>query len=505
MAKVRTPQLHPSNLPIGAQVGTWRVVSWRGRGTYGAVYRASEISREEAGPVALKIAVHPKDPRFTREVALLSKIRHPNVPALRAHGQWTDTEGTFPYLVMQWIEGVPLYEWAAVHNPTSREVMRLLAQVARALEATHQAGGVHRDVKGDNMLVRADGQAFLVDFGSSTHAGASLLTFEPLPPGTPTYRSPEAWQYMLKQGHLHGAHYEARPFDDIFALGVTAYRLVTDEYPPPTDPGMKESRLWYTDQQSPRPPMVLNPRVYPRLSAIILRMLSLRPEERGTARELAELLEQYVRNAGPQADQPLFAWETLERSAWSREDAAAASDLGHRPRHRDMAVVRAAQKRDAELAAEEREIHPWMMAAAAILLMLGLYGLAAQLSHKMSHVVAQAGEEDAGTPDGGVAELAPEALSAHVRKETFPQGYPNIGVKLPPQPLPGQRRPDNSGQCQGRGEVLINGGCWFRFDENVVPPCNTGQYEWMGRCYQPSYITPRPPTSNPPKPDRDAR
>jgi hypothetical protein len=499
MAKVRILRLHPSNLPNGAQVGTWRVVSWGGRGTYGAVYRASEIGREQAGPVALKMAVYPEDPRFTREMALLSRLRHPNVPALRAHGQWKDTEGTYPYLVMQWIEGMPLYDWAAARNPTSREIMRLLAQVARALAATHELGGVHRDVKGDNVLVRADGQAFLVDFGSSTHAGASKLTFEPLAPGTPTYRTPEAWQYMLKQGHVPNAHYAARPSDDVFALGISAYRLVTDEFPPPTDPGLKESRLWYADRQSPRPPLVLNPRVYSRLSALILRMLSLRPEERGTARELAELLENYLKHAGPQADQPLFAWETLERSEWSREDVAAASELGHRPRYRAMEVVRAAQKRDADQRAdadEERQL--WLVVAACALIAVGLFCVASQWVHVRMPAVAQGGREDAGTPDGGVSELGPEALTSYARQDTVPQGQPSISVDVPPEPLPGQRRTNSKGQCQGRGEVPINGGCWLRFDDNVVPPCYTGHYEWLGRCYQPSLLNGRQPTSEPP-------
>jgi hypothetical protein len=499
MAKVRIPRLHPSNLPIGAQVGTWRVVSWRGRGTYGAVYRASEIGREEAGPVALKVAVHPEDPRFTREVALLSRLRHPNIPALRAHGQWKDTEGTYPYLVMQWIEGVPLYDWAAVRNPTSREIMRLMAQVARALAATHEVGGVHRDVKGDNVLVRADGQAFLVDFGSSTHAGASQLTFEPLAPGTPTYRTPEAWQYMLKQGHVPNAHYAARPSDDVFALGVSAYRLVTDEFPPTTDPGLKESRLWYADQQSPRPPLVLNPRVYSRLSALILRMLSLRPEERGTAKELAELLENHAKHAGPQADQPLFAWETLERTAWSREDVAAASELGHRPRYRAMEVVRATQKRDgAHQADQERESRLWTVLTAVALIALGLFSVVGQWIHERWPAVAQRGQADAGTGDGGVSELAPEALTAYVRRDTVPRGQPSISADTPPKPVPGQRRPDSKGQCQRRGEIPINGGCWFQF-KDVEPPCDTGQYEWMGNCYQPAMISTREPTSDPPK------
>jgi serine/threonine-protein kinase len=96
---------------------------------------------------------------------------------------------------MQWVEGVPFYDWSESHNPTSRQILLLLAQVARALAATHEAKGVHRDMKGDNVLVSLDGQAFLTDFGACTYAGAKLLTDQPLPPGTPNYRTPEAWDY----------------------------------------------------------------------------------------------------------------------------------------------------------------------------------------------------------------------------------------------------------------------------------------------------------------------
>ncbi len=523
MADMRAPPLHPAELPPGTQVGTWRVVGWRGRGTYGAVYRAVEIGREQAEPVALKLAVHRKDPRFEREVALLSRIRHPNVPALRAHGQWRSTEGTYPYLVMQWVEGVPLYEWAAVHNPTNREALRVLAQVARALAATHQVGGVHRDMKGDNVLVCADGQPFLVDFGSSTHAGASLLTFETLPPGTPTYRTPEAWRFSLKYRHLLMAHYPAEPFDDVFALGVTAHRLVTDEYPPPTDPGAKESLLWYADKVNLRPPLALNPRVDPELSALILRMLSVQPEARGTTSELAGLLEQRAERAGPQADQRLFAWETLEPSAWSREDAAAASDLGHRPRHRVREVVRQAEQRDAaERAAKERReaeerartlaptqpnpppererrFQPWMASAAVVLLIGGAYWIASQLPPVRFPDGAQAEGRD-----GGVVELAQEALTAPVSEEELPQGLASISLDLPPDPLPGQRRPGKKGKCQRPGEWVINGGCWVR-QADVAPPCADGEFEWMGSCYKPAYVTSRQPTSTPREPGRDAQ
>ncbi|HEX8701621.1 MAG TPA: serine/threonine protein kinase, partial [Myxococcaceae bacterium] len=97
----------------GTQVGSWRVVKRSAQGSYGAIYLAEPVSQEGARAGALKLALHAGDERFEREVELLSRIRHPNVPRLLESGAWTAPEGTsFPYLVMEWVEGVPLYEWA---------------------------------------------------------------------------------------------------------------------------------------------------------------------------------------------------------------------------------------------------------------------------------------------------------------------------------------------------------------------------------------------------------
>ena len=99
--------LHPALLPLGTQVGPWRVESWAGRGVYGAVYRALPVDDAHADPVALKVALFPDDPRFAREVELLSRARHPSLPELYGHGTWQATGGTHhPFLAMQWVAGL---------------------------------------------------------------------------------------------------------------------------------------------------------------------------------------------------------------------------------------------------------------------------------------------------------------------------------------------------------------------------------------------------------------
>src|SRR4051812_8561820 len=149
------PVMHPALLPLGTEVGPWRVESWAGRGVHGAVYRAVRSGDEQAGPVALKLALLPGDPRIAREVWLLRRLEHPSVPRLIDTGEWQHPSGpSHPYVVMEWVDGEPLYDWALRHNPTSQQVLRLFAQLARALAALDAQGCVHRDVKGDNVRVR---------------------------------------------------------------------------------------------------------------------------------------------------------------------------------------------------------------------------------------------------------------------------------------------------------------------------------------------------------------
>ncbi|HZI10547.1 MAG TPA: protein kinase, partial [Myxococcus sp.] len=106
----------------GAVVGSWIVQERIGSGSHGVVFRVVHAERPDAGSFALKLAKEPSDERFEREAHLLSRIDHPSVPRLEDKGTWTSPRGQrYPYIVMQWVEGVSLYEWAAVHGLTLRQ------------------------------------------------------------------------------------------------------------------------------------------------------------------------------------------------------------------------------------------------------------------------------------------------------------------------------------------------------------------------------------------------
>ncbi|MDC0708607.1 serine/threonine-protein kinase [Stigmatella sp. ncwal1] len=371
-----------------------------GYGSYGAVYRAHRTGRLFPKTVALKLARYP----------------------------------------------------AEAHPFTSRQVLRVLAQVARALEATHATGGTHRDVKGDNVLVSPEGRVFLMDFGCGTWEGAAPLTEGLLAPGTKVYRSPQALRFHWNHRFGADTSYKATPADDVYALGVTAYRLCTGIYPPlataPSivgDDGRDTQEVWV-------PPSQLKP-LAPALESLILRMLSDRPQDRGSPGELAAAMEAVAETA--EADVLLGPSRSLVpvdiRSAPAPVSGQGDSgSLGLLP----LAVG-------------------LLLLLSAILKVEGFW-------------VPPSGMRDGGT--GGVADAAVEESPANEVRASEPS---ELSLDMPKGPLPGQRRPP----CP-RNQTNIRGGCWAEFVQ-VSPPCGEGFYDWNGACYLPVLVLPRPNTSDP--------
>jgi serine/threonine protein kinase len=441
-------------LPLGTQVGPWRVVEPAGRGAHGAVYRALRVGQEHLPPVALKLALFPRDPRFAREVELLSRSHHPHLPHLIDHGEWDHPSGTrHPYVAMEWIDGVPLYDWARLYHPTSQQVLRLLAQLALALQYLHAQDAVHRDVKGGNTLVRrSDSRLFLTDFGSSIYPGADPLTPPPLPPGTPAYRSPEAWLFAAQHRRDAGMHYTARPTDDLYALGVTACRLVTGAYPELGEAHLAGYDTWRVEPLM-LPQALYSARVAPPLRALILRMLSVRPEQRGTAALLAQELE---RAAASLADSP---------------------SVPSSPR------------------ARTRSWRPWLATGAVAVALatwagwmaLGVSGNSSQAERTEIAAADQKNTDPVGLGDA--------AASASAEDSPAPSTPKAMVANTLPVPLEGQATPDAKGRCPHKRQVALNGACWAEAPVGQEQCEVFSGYMYKGLCYVPIFPKGRRPST----------
>jgi hypothetical protein len=496
MGRANVPAPHPANLRPGAVVGPWRVVGWSGRGVHGTVYKAVRVGQEHAGPVALKVAMMPGDPRFAQEAELLRRIHHPSIPRLEDAGEWQHASGeVYPYLAMEWLEGLPLYEWARRNNPTPPQVCLQLAQLAGALKELQAQQCVHRDVKGDNALVRlSDGRAFLTDFGTGWYPGAATLTPPLWFPGTPAYRSPESRQFELRFGRDSFARYRAGPADDLYALGVTAYRLLTGRYPQTRGPLQDEAGRLRWEDVVPPAPHELNPRVNLRLSALCLRMLSVRPEARGTAEQLVEALEQVAQDSGSASPQRLFAPEPPRPQVSAPTPRLAKEEV-------QVLEVPPGTRGAAKAFSPRASERTWLRgsATAAVVLMLAggawwAVGGQAEEPHTIArHEAGRAHPED----DDDTAGLGEAASLGAVQTLPAPSAREVLAEEPQPEPVPGQARPDAKGRCPEKWQVALNGGCWGPVKGKREVCEAIGGQLFQGTCYMPITTSGRPPTSSP--------
>ena len=352
----RAPILSPRNLPAGTRVGHWRVERTVGSGGNGTVYEVRP--RPRGSSHALKLAHVPDDRRFAREAETLRRLRHPGVVRLEDEGTWRMGPECYPYLVLEYVRGDTLYDWARRRNPTARQVAGLLEQTARALGAAHHQDVLHRDFKGENVRVDEAGRLVVLDWGAGWHADASPLTSTSrLPPGTSPYRSPQAllWCIQALRAPRAAGHYVYTVADELYAVGVTFYRLLAELYPPPRLEEGPEAAMQESSSERVRE---LNPRVPEPLSQWVHWLLEFTPEARPeNAVALAREVRRVLAEAGPEWDVPLFEWysgparDTRTTSegvaegpvAPGQEIALRLARMGQRDRaqqHRDARLVR---------------------------------------------------------------------------------------------------------------------------------------------------------------------
>jgi len=256
---------------IGAMVGDYRIVERIGDGGHGHVYRAEACGRF----YALKFLDPGLEAFGKREVQALMRLNHPGVVGFVGCGRWPDPDHGLFYVVMEYVEGLTLYDYVMIHNPSARKVGELVLSLGRTLIAVQEAGVLHRDVKRENIMVRLPGEEPVVlDFGLSTLRGATSSEGGGGVTGTLEYLSPEAWKHARDED----ARYRPTPKDEQWALGVTFYWMLTDLLPF----GLREDPLMTRRvlRELPKMPHVVNPRVPLELGAICMRLLEKSPEDR---------------------------------------------------------------------------------------------------------------------------------------------------------------------------------------------------------------------------------
>jgi serine/threonine protein kinase len=204
----------------GGHVGAYRLEERLGEGGMGVVYRA--VREPEGDEVALKVlraelsADETFRRRFVHEARAAGEVRHKHLVPITEAGE---VDGR-PYLAVAFVRGRTLEQRLADGRLPIPDVVRVVAHVASGLDALHNAGIVHRDVKPSNVIIDESGSANLTDFGLAKGRAYTVLTKPGMVMGTLDYLAPE----MLRGAEATGA-------SDIYALGCLAFECTAGRAP----------------------------------------------------------------------------------------------------------------------------------------------------------------------------------------------------------------------------------------------------------------------------------
>lgn len=214
-------QISRIEFEVGKRVGAFEIIELLGSGGMGEVYLAERADGEFDQRVAIKLLrsgqTNPMlDALFRNERQILAGLNHPNIASLIDGGH---TEDGALYVVIEYIDGVDVATYVRDHQLSVADVLRLFTQICQGVAAAHSALVIHRDIKPGNVIVSAQGEPKLLDFGiAGTIDAAGELTSTPAM--TPSYASPE----QLRGGRLTTA-------SDIYSLGVLLFELLAGAPP----------------------------------------------------------------------------------------------------------------------------------------------------------------------------------------------------------------------------------------------------------------------------------
>ena len=257
----------------GDTVSHYRILAKLGEGGMGVVFRARDLRLER--DVAVKfLSLEPgkldgeERDRFYREARSASLLDHPSIATVYE----IDEHGDSVFIVMGLIDGTTLQERIQRTKPKVEEVLDLGLQIAEGLQAAHDKGLVHRDIKSANIMVNARGQVRIVDFGLAKLKAAGRITRTGRTLGTLLFMSPE---------QVRGKAVDHR--SDIWSFGVVLYEMLTGELPFKGDNEGAILHAILNDRHEP--PSVLDRRVPLAVDSLVGRLLEKDPDRRPQASE----------------------------------------------------------------------------------------------------------------------------------------------------------------------------------------------------------------------------
>ncbi len=300
-------------------VGRYRIIRLLGEGGMGTVYEAEQD--EPRRIVALKmirlgLATPDLLNRFRQEGQILAGLSHPSIARLLDAGY---TDAGAPFLVMEYVKGLPITQWCEEHKLNLPARLRLFQRLCDAVQFAHQNLVVHRDLKPANVLVTADGQSKLLDFGiaklTDSNADATRTVENAL---TLEYASPE----QVRGGPVTTA-------TDIYSLGILLYELITGTQLNVFTSSSLGDAIDCICNRDPAPPDATNVSAFAEdLHAIVLKAMRKEPQERyPSVKALGDDIERYLTSQPVLARRGTFSYVAAKFARRHRAGVAVAAAM----------------------------------------------------------------------------------------------------------------------------------------------------------------------------------